>query len=583
MNNRSKLLCAVLLLTTVFSVHADKYVRYNLVGYDPSTAKRVVIMATEDCSGLPWSLKDASGAIAASGTVGKSVCGKGPYTPFVYNHEIHFDEVKTEGKYTVEIKSIAPFPVTIKKEPFKAAINSTLHWLRMTRSGTDDAIDHGMSHLCDTAAAITRRECNNDTDCNKNWAIDTVHPKTFNMVGGWYDAGDYIKFSLTAAFTAYQLLRAYEVNPGIFEKVNSKTEYVDVIDEAKWGLDWLMKTMPDNDTNEFIIEVASEKDHEIGDRLPEFDTTIEGRNRPAFSALSKPQMALTAAALALGAETFAKLGKKDIADKYRAKAELIYRRANSKDALSVSAYLAAEDNPFYEDLKPEDDLELAATELYRLTGEKPYLDQAKHFASIAKSSDDISWEQVNQFAHLRLYETDSSSVKGYINEEVDTYLKHAKGNVWSQPVDYQWASIYNMINVASASILYQNETGNHRAHEMSQNIVDYILGNNNWGVSFVALKGVRSIEHPNSQIYMLQCTKFPEGAIAEGPADVPSHNGESAWFGFDPECQPTHPFNTEAGVFYDQVQDAVCMETCGYGVAEGLFLLALVSKAEEAK
>ncbi len=585
MNIRSILTGSFFLLAAATAVHADKYVRFNQVGYDPASAKRIVIIATEDCSGLPWSVKDASGSVVASGTIGKSLCGKGVYTAFPYNYEFHFDNVKNEGSYTVDIKSIAPFSINVKKDPFKSAIQSTLHWLRVTRSGSYDAIDHGVSHLGDTASKVMRRSCDTDTNCNKVWYVDTIHPKTLNVVGGWYDAGDYIKFTLTASFTAYMILRSYEAYPEIFEKHNSRTEYVDVLDEAKWGLDWLMKTMPDNDTNEFVIEVASEEDHNIGDRLPEYDTTIQGRYRPALSALSQPQMGLTAAALALGADVFGKLGKNDIAAKYKAKAELIYRRAISKDALKVPAYLDAETNPFYQDLKPEDDLELAATELYRVTGEKHYLDDARHFASIAKTCGNISWADMNQFAHLRLYEIDSSAVKAYVGEDISDYIEHSKqsGNIWSQPVDFDWACLYNMMNVASTSIMYEKETGNHRTHEMVQNIVDYLFGTNSWGESFVALKGVHSIEHPNSLIYRLQCDKFPEGAIAEGPSDIKSHTEEDAWFGFDPACEPTAPFNTGSGIFYDQVDDYVCMETCGYGVAEGLFLLTLMCKTESAK
>ena len=97
--------------------------------------------------------------------------------------------------------------------------------MRAARCGSPDCVDHKVCHSGDTACVIYRR---NGIQNNK-WLVDP-NKKKISGFGGWHDAGDYLKFSLTVGYTAYFLLKAYEVNPDIFTKKQSKTDLVDVLD-----------------------------------------------------------------------------------------------------------------------------------------------------------------------------------------------------------------------------------------------------------------------------------------------------------------------------------------------------------------
>ena len=67
-----------------------------------------------------------------------------------------------------------------------------------------------------------------------------------DLTGGWFDAGDYNKYVTFAEVPVHDLLSAYEENPDVFRRISSGIPesgngLPDVLDEAKWELDWLLK------------------------------------------------------------------------------------------------------------------------------------------------------------------------------------------------------------------------------------------------------------------------------------------------------------------------------------------------------
>ncbi|MBP1204690.1 hypothetical protein JOD97_002732 [Duganella sp. 1411] len=66
-----------------------------------------------------------------------------------------------------------------------------------------------------------------------------------DLRGGWYDAGDLNKYTSWTAGYAQELMDAYLQNPTVFtDDFNIPESYngiPDILDEAKWGLDWLKR------------------------------------------------------------------------------------------------------------------------------------------------------------------------------------------------------------------------------------------------------------------------------------------------------------------------------------------------------
>ena len=95
-----------------------------------------------------------------------------------------------------------------------------------------------------------------------------------NAIGGWHDATDYLQYATTTANATWHLLAAQRDFPGVFKDVKNangldgSNGIPDVLDEAKWGLDFLLKLHPRNDW--MFNQVADDRDHR-GLRLPKED------------------------------------------------------------------------------------------------------------------------------------------------------------------------------------------------------------------------------------------------------------------------------------------------------------------------
>jgi endoglucanase len=82
-----------------------------------------------------------------------------------------------------------------------------------------------------------------------------------DLSGGWYDAGDFNKYTNWTADYVVDLLRAYRERPELWgDDLNipeSGNGVPDVVDEAKWGLDWLVKMQNEDGSLLSIVGLAS--------------------------------------------------------------------------------------------------------------------------------------------------------------------------------------------------------------------------------------------------------------------------------------------------------------------------------------
>jgi hypothetical protein len=117
-----------------------------------------------------------------------------------------------------------------------------------------------------------------------------------DATGGWHDAGDQLKYLITSSNTTARLLMAYQMKPNSFSDafdargLQGANKLPDVLDEAKWGLEWILKLHPSVD--ELYHQVADDRDHK-GFKLPHEENADYGWGansfRPVYFATGKPQ------------------------------------------------------------------------------------------------------------------------------------------------------------------------------------------------------------------------------------------------------------------------------------------------------
>lgn len=82
-----------------------------------------------------------------------------------------------------------------------------------------------------------------------------------DLRGGWYDAGDFNKYTSWAAYYVQELLDAYIQNPTVwtddFNIPESWNGTPDLLDEVKWGLDWLVRMQNSDGSVLSIVGLAS--------------------------------------------------------------------------------------------------------------------------------------------------------------------------------------------------------------------------------------------------------------------------------------------------------------------------------------
>ncbi|MBD3242645.1 MAG: hypothetical protein GF331_18790, partial [Chitinivibrionales bacterium] len=86
--------------------------------------------------------------------------------------------------------------------------------------------------------------------------------------GGWYDAGDFVKFGLNLGFSAYCLLKGYDVFPGAYDDRDSWSRsgtpdgIPDVLGQVKVATDYLLKAVIDENT---VVRDVGEgnSDHQV--------------------------------------------------------------------------------------------------------------------------------------------------------------------------------------------------------------------------------------------------------------------------------------------------------------------------------
>jgi endoglucanase len=582
----------IFLFTSFFRPQQQtSWIRINQLGYTPKGIKVAVWCSKEDPDSQReaignWKLVNAyTKKVVYSAKPGKAF---GAYGPFTQTYRLNFSSFKKPGRYWLQVGDVKSPEFEIGNNVYKGAADLCLRYMRQQRSGfnpflKDSCHTHDGYVLYGEKAGIK----------------DSTH---IDVVGGWHDASDYLQYASTSANATYHLLMAYRDFPKVFsdEKLASgldgKNGLADVLDEARWGLDWLLKMHPSADW--MFNQIADDRDH-MGMRIPKEDS-FYGREyeRPVYFINGEPQQrgkflnnttgtsstaGKFASAFALGNQIFGKIDDDYgaiLSDKAKTAYDFAYRNQGATQTVSVrSPYIYAEDNWV-------DDMELAASSLVALTRRQGYfLSTSFQFAKREPitpwlGTDTAKHYQWYPFINIGHYEL-AKQLKGKQRDTVVRYYKEGVQKVWDKAkrnafyrgIPFVWCSNNLTTSFAIQCYWYRQLTGDKAFSELEQANFDWLFGCNPWGTSFVYGLPFNGDTPTDPHSAFTHLKNYPiDGGLVDGPVYGSIYKNLIGITLYQPDEYAE--FQSDVAVYHDDYGDYSTNEPTMDGTASLIYLLA---------
>jgi endoglucanase len=239
--------------TSVFSFAQShsSFVLVDQFGYLPNSKKVAVIRdpQTGYDAGLSFSpsekffVKNADNSQIVLRT--SPVAWKGGQTDAISGDKVwwvDFSSINENGRYYVEdsLSQTRSATFVIADTVYKSILKAAVRMLFYQRAGGEKLAIHAGEAWVDGASHLKPGQDKNARLFNNNTATTER-----DLSGGWYDAGDFNKYTPWTANYVVTLLKAYKENPSVwtddYNIPESGNGIPDLLDEIKWGMDWLLK------------------------------------------------------------------------------------------------------------------------------------------------------------------------------------------------------------------------------------------------------------------------------------------------------------------------------------------------------
>jgi len=435
---RCCLAVAFLIGAFVLPVWGAAYVRVNQAGYVLGASKRAYLMASGAETGATFSiLNSTGGTVFGPAAIGANLGRWSSSYPDIY--ALDFDGFVTVGSYTISVSG--PFTATSPSFKIDSAANlystplaNSLYYYENERDGPNyiaSPLRTAPGHVNDESAKVYFTPTFDKKD---NAGSLTPTGTVIDASGGWWDAGDYMKFVETHSYTVGMMLVGTRDFPN---QMGSGSTTSNFTAEAKFGLDWLQKMWSDsNQTLYYQVAIASGGHAYVGDhdiwRLPQADDTYQSCVSPYQYICHRPVLQNTAGGS--GAKVSPNIAGRLAADFALCYSVFVASNASYANQCLTSAehvfdladtapsgrLLTAGPYDFYPEVEWRDDLEWGATELYfavqscgtscpiNLHPASYYLQQAANWANAYitgpnDAADTLNLYDVTGLAHFDLY------------------------------------------------------------------------------------------------------------------------------------------------------------------------------------
>jgi hypothetical protein len=553
------------------------HVRASQLGYLPSDPKIAVVFSN---GALPdrFGVIDERGSVVWQGTPRASVAQR--WGSFTAHADLDFTALRRPGRYRIRVDGAEDsHPFRIDTQVFADAADAMLGFMRQQRCGYNPYLDT-VCHRFDGRTIEGPRP-----------------PGSFLPAhGGWHDAGDTLKYLITSSNATAQLLLAYVLNPAPWQdRANDLGQAgsngrPDVLDEARWGLEWLLRLHPS--PGELYHMVGDDRDHS-GWRLPQDDQSDYGWGKGSYRAV------YFATGVPQGAGKFKSesTGVANIAGRYAAAMALAYQvwRNDPREAAFAARCLRAarevyalgraregvqQGNSYgapyrYNENTWADDMEWGAAELYRATGEARFLADARLYA---KAIGATSWMGRETALHYEFYPFMNAghyrlgAGASYYRTGLEAARAAGRRNPYQAGVPFIWCSNNLVVALATQGSMYARMTGARAFREFTARQRDWLFGTNPWGTSMFT--GIGTVSPGDVHIPWFQLRKASvAGGLVDGPV-------QQAIFASLKGVSLSRPdafaaFQSPDAVYHDDWQDYSTNEPTMDGTASAVLLMAL--------
>jgi endoglucanase len=600
-------LLVALLVMPLASCASDRgaYVRVNQLGYESGVPIRAYFMTVGSQSGAKFTVRNSDGETSYSAAVGPRLGTWGHYT--VYSLDF---TLSAAGKYSITVSGAIPvaspaFRVDTPARLYSEALSNALSFYQNQRDGAayiPSPLRRAPAHLNDQRAKVYKTPEFGGREGSRIKGDLTPTGAVIDASGGWWDAGDYLKFVDTSSYVVSLMLLGVRDFP---DQMGAGSPTSNFTNEARFGLDWLQRMWDDNSkTLYYQVGIGSwnrhyENDHSIW-RLPQEDDTYHGddpkyryiRNRPVFvaapagSSISPNLAGRLAGDFALCSMVYRPTDK-DYANRCLLEAEHVFDLA---DTSIRGDLLTAAPHDFYGESEWRDDMEFGAVELYFATRAPGlpealphadpmfYLQAAAYWASAYIQSTNPSKDTLNLYdlsglAHFELMRAaaiadnrgklavSQSDLVSDMRKKLDSAVAQANQDPFG--FGFPWDHGDSATHGAGLSVMaseYDYLTKSSTYATFARQWLGNILGANAWGSSFIVGDGSIFPNCPHHQVANLVGSRDGQPPILAGAmVGGPNGQGESGSPGGVMACPPNgedlfSKFNGNGSLYKDSVR-----------------------------
>ena len=487
----------------------------NQVGYPTESSKKALIRVKAES----FQIKDLKG-----NTVYNSDVSDARYWDLSGDsvRVADFSAFNKRGEFVLCVSdSLCSYPFKIDDEPYKDLADASLKSYYYARCSF--AIDeqyggiwHRPAGHPDTLVMIHES------------AADKKRPQgsIISSPGGWYDAGDYGKYIVNSSITTWTLLQSMVINKQFHSDQDlnipeSNNETPDILDEALINLSWMMTMQDPNDGG--VYHKLTTK------RFDDFIMPHE-TNKQRYVVQKSTSAALDyAATIATASRVIRKYEKQELADKMMESAIKAWEWArNNPDDF----YIQPDDisTGAYPDTTYVDERFWAASELYLLSGEDEY---KKVLLEEYSKPITPKWDVVHALGVISLLTSDRRDEFGQIESDfidyVNNMLEKEKKSPYLISMDvFAWGSNSDVANDGMLKLVAYHLSGDDKYVTSAQNDLDYLLGRNATGFSFVTGFGSKTPMNQHNRIMAADGVDEPiPGYISGGPNTIVLNDCES--------------------------------------------------------